>query len=163
MWSVAVTKSEMEFSASSALRVEGLETFLPYVRERVRVPSRGRAVFKVAEKPRWPRYLFVRTPNDEATSKVLGNREVRGLVSFGNGPAMVADHIIERLRAGCAPDGRLVKNSSLYNVGDILRFISPSPFEGRQGAVARLDDESVGLLVSGRLVTTRYNEVAPIA
>jgi transcription antitermination factor NusG len=172
MWSVATTASAKTFSAASALRADGVTVFLPYIKEKTRVslPTRGRALFKVLERevPRWPGYLFTLVGeagqvDNELLARVRGNREVRDLVSFGGVTAMVSERFVTLMQRECAKDGRLLKKSSLHAVGDILKFISPSPFEGRRGEVVRLDDETLALVTSGRVVTTRYAEVAPIA
>lgn len=152
MWSVAITTQE--FEAAEELRRLGHDVFLPYTRERVRQPGRGRAVYKMQNVARWPRYLFVSGSPGEAKS-------VRGFVSFGGERAVVRDEVIALLRKGCAPDGRVIRLSDLYNVGDVLRFVGSSPLAGLSGEVSRLDDSTLSLLVAGRAVTTSYASVRP--
>lgn len=158
MWSVAITTPKCEFDAAQDLGAQGVETFLPYTVEktRVRLPVRGRAVYKVQtlQKPRWPGYLFTRSVDR------IDSRFVRRLVSFGGEPAHVSDKVMDTLRRGCLPCGRIVYQASLYAVGDILRLIAPSPLAGRSGVVLRLDDNSVVLSVGAHSVASPYAEVA---
>lgn len=153
MWSVAITTPKCEFDAAQDLGAQGVETFLPYTIEkaRVRLPVRGRAVYKVQtlQKPRWSGYLFV--------SQRLESRFIRRLVSFGGEPAHVSDKVMDTLRRGCLPCGRIVHH---FVVGDILRLIAPSPLAGRSGVVLRLDDNSVVLSVGAHSVASPYAEVA---
>lgn len=160
MWCVARTTSKGEFQAAEELRAQGLNVFLPYTREKVRVrlPTRGRALFKVQtlDIVRWPRYLFVSL---EAGQRAVG-RYVEGLIHFGEDVARVRDEDVAHLRKGCDATGRIVHQSYLYAAGDILRFLAPSPFVGRRGEVVRLDETSVLLSVGGHFVSSPYAEVA---
>lgn len=156
MWSVIFTQNEAEFQVAEKLR---FAVFLPFTRGKVRVklPTRGRALYKVEvrDTPRWPRYLFVQS--DDYRS-ILATRGVRGVVNFGGVPSVVSDKVVAHLQEGCDATGRVIHSGFL--VGDVLRFVAPSPLVGRVGQIVRLDEEEVVLDVGGRLVSTLYADVA---
>lgn len=141
MWSVAITSGATELQVRDRLSAMGFQVFCPYTVEKTRVKvavprtksnPNPRTVFKVVETetPRWPRYLFVRTPTDDHIATVQADKDVRALVKGSEGiPSSLPDYIIARLRVGCLPCGRLSKTSELLRivVDDVLQFVAPSP------------------------------------
>ena len=167
MWVLATVAKGTEFAVAQELRAE---TLLLYTREKVRVdvtprPTRAnprpRAVFKAVTRDvvRWPGYIFVETDN---AAEVAETRGVRGLVTFGGDVAQVSTKVIASLRSLCDATGRIIRRSSLYAVGDVLRFVAPNPLAGLSGEVLRLGDASVELNVGRFHVTAPYAEVVPI-
>lgn len=160
MWVLALVRGGTEFSVRDALRVE---SFLPYTVEKVisHARVRGRAVHKSVwtKVPRWPRYIFVEAKNLSLTLKTKG---VLALVrSADNEPSVLPNKVMDTLRLGCAPDGKVLRSSSLHSfgVGDLLRFVSSSNFAL---VLSNEDSGDLNLLVNGHLkVRAHYTELAP--
>ena len=165
MWRALTTAGQTEFLAAKDLRAEGYDVFLPFVRTKVRVklPTRGRALFKAVtrEEPRWPRYLFTYAEN--AAEAMKASRHVRGIVGFGGEAAKISERTIDALRRACDKDGRVVRPSLLYEIGDVLKILAPSPLAGREGVVLWLSDAVVTMNVEGLTVVSPFGETAPIS
>ncbi len=166
MWNLALVKGGTEFSVRDSLVASGAEVFLPYTREKMVVLAksaptyacpRPRAVYKSvwAEIPRWPRYLFAKGEDLKGVALVR---------SADNEPALLPQHFIDTLRKECAPDGRVLRTSSLhsFSVGDLLRFVGRIGFEEKLAEVLSIEETgNLNVLVDGHVkVRVDYKELA---
>ena len=120
-WYVVETHPHAEAKAASHLNRQGFETYVPRYRKR---RSHARRVETVAA-PLFPRYLFVAI--DVATQRwraIQSTFGVTRLVSAGDAPTPVTDHIVAGLRTredeeGFIPVGIRISFSS----GDEIRIL----------------------------------------
>lgn len=91
----------------------------------------------------FPGYLFINLSSDDNWSALRSTRGVNRVVAFNQGPATVADHIIENLRARCSerlPDKRL-------QPGDKVQIIQ-GPLSTLEGIFLAMDgNERVNVLL----------------
>ena len=86
-WLVVHTKPRLESEALLQLQRQGYQAYLP----QMRVESVRRGKFDERLIPLFPRYLFVRSPEDPRQSwgPIRYTRGVQRLVSFGHEPALM--------------------------------------------------------------------------
>ena len=127
-WYVVLTKVRNEESARFHLAHKGIEVFYP----KLLLPisnKPGRQIVAL-----FPNYLFVRI--DVASpeySQVAWCHGVRRLVSFGEAPAVVEEHIIDFMRAQTDQNGLIVARADL-RVGEEVQ-ITAGPFKGLVGII----------------------------
>jgi transcriptional antiterminator RfaH len=124
-WYVVQTHSRQEFRAEENLKVSGVETFLPKVRERQYKPFTNIPTLVV--KPLFPRYLFARFRINSAFRKVCFTRGVHSVLSFGSSPVKVDGEIITLVQSRVGEDG-LIKFDDELNSGDRV-MISDGPLK----------------------------------
>jgi transcriptional antiterminator RfaH len=101
-WYAVYTKMQLEVWAKSNLEERGFEVYLPrYLRQR-----RHARRTDIVPRPLFPRYLFVSADIDIGHRPQINTAPgVAYLVSFGDRPAVVADPIIEEIKARENEDG----------------------------------------------------------
>ncbi len=114
-WYVVLSHPKQEFRAESNLKVNGVEIFLPRVKERHTNPFTNVPSFVV--KPLFPRYLFARFKVEAELRKVCFTRGVHSVLNFGGGPAVIGDEIISLIESRVGEDG-LVKLDDDLTRGD---------------------------------------------
>lgn len=79
----------------------------------------------------FPGYLFIQLSRDDNWAPLRSTRGVSRIVEFNHGPATVAEHVIEHLRARCSESSMSALDESL-KPGEPLQIISGplSPLEG---------------------------------
>lgn len=93
-WYALYTKPRKELQVKSHLQAQGIETYLPTVRRKVRRRDRPK------RKVYFPCYLFALLDFDTIPrSSIAWMPGIRRIVSFGNQPAIVADEIVELIRS----------------------------------------------------------------
>lgn len=126
-WYALQTKPHKEFSVYELLVHEGIETYLPFTNVK---PKNPRAAKK---RPYFPSYLFVRIESEDLGTNILKwTQGIKGLVSFGNVPAVVPDHFMNHLRQHMetiAVEGLKPKNQ--LKPGDKVTIIE-GPFAGHK-------------------------------
>jgi transcriptional antiterminator RfaH len=92
-WYALYTKPKKEHQVDALLREQGIETYLPTVRRKVRRRDRpDRVVY-------FPSYLFALLDFTVVPhSSIAWMPGVRRIVSFGDQPAIVADEIVKLIR-----------------------------------------------------------------
>ncbi len=92
-WYALYTKPRKEHQVNTFLLGQGIETYLPTVRRKVRRRDRpDRVVY-------FPCYLFARLDFDVTPrSSIAWMPGIRRIVSLGSQPAIVADEIVELIR-----------------------------------------------------------------
>lgn len=128
-WYLVYTKPRQEKCALANLERQGYQCFLPTLPiERVR-----HGLLKIADEPLFPRYLFIRLGHGASAKSWAPIRSTKGvsrLVSFGAEPALIADSLIEALRAQEICTRASVE--PLFKQGERVRFLD-GPFAGIEG------------------------------
>ena len=114
-WYVIKTQLKQEVRAECNLRVWGINTFLPKIRERHTNPFTG--LYANVIRPLFPRYLFAQFQVAHSLRRVSFTRGVHSVVNFGDGPTSIDDDIIELIRMRVDEDG-LVKLDNELSEGD---------------------------------------------
>jgi transcriptional antiterminator RfaH len=114
-WYVVKSQPKQEVRAECNLRVWGIETFLPKIRELHTNPFTGLSSYVI--RPLFPRYVFAQFEVGSMLRRVCFTRGVHSVVNFGNGPTSVDDEIIELIQLRVCEDG-LVKLNNDLNEGD---------------------------------------------
>jgi transcriptional antiterminator RfaH len=116
-WYALYTKPKKEFHVNSLLQAQGLETYLPTVRCKVR--RRDRPHVKVY----FPCYLFARLDfSIVARSSIAWMPGMRRIICFGDRPAVVADEIVELTRSRLEGVEQIAYGSLQH--GDRVRIVS---------------------------------------
>ena len=97
-WYLIHTKPRQERIALLNLEQQGFACYMPMMAlEKVL-----RGVIGVADEPLFPRYIFIQLATEMSSkswSPIRSTRGVNRLVSFGNQPAKVDEHLVQALRA----------------------------------------------------------------
>lgn len=123
-WYAINSKPHQEFLAESSLKVLGVDTLCPLLRE-IKI-VRGK--FRESTSPLFPGYLFARFDLDQLFRGVLYARGVKKLVTFGFEPSVVDDELIESIRSRLKDDC-LVRSKPLFLPGQSVR-IQQGPLHG---------------------------------
>ena len=94
-WYAVQTKPHSESFAGASLQHLDVEVFLPVLREKKVI----RGKYQTSTVPMFPGYLFVRCTMPSQYRTVAYARGVKQFVSFGSGPAIVDDSIVEVIRS----------------------------------------------------------------
>ena len=129
-WLLVQTKPRRELEACNNLSNQGVELFLPLIRERKRKGTRLTWVTG----PLFPCYLFISVQlNSDNISIVRSTRGVVNIVRFGKSIVPVDSEVIDFLKSEQDEDlGGKLKVEKPFNVGDEL-FIAGGPFAGLKG------------------------------
>jgi len=154
-WVVVKTRSRQEQKASDRIIQNGGETFLPKIMEKTGIVI-----------PLFPRYIFVFIQSH--WRYLLSTIGVTGIIRSGGGegPAIVDDKIIEKIRLRQNQDGIVVlPKKNRFDQGQSIR-ITTGCFEGKiglyQGATS-FERETVLLTLMGRLVPISVSESSIVA
>jgi transcriptional antiterminator RfaH len=144
-WYAVFTKPRREAVAEEHLARQGFEVWLPRACQTRRRAGRWSEHIE----PLFPRYLFLHAdPERENLAPIRATRGVTGLVRTGVEPTVVADAVIEGLRALEDTENRLcrIENGRL-SPGDTVEILH-GPFEGMRGLLkARNGAERVIVLL----------------
>jgi transcriptional antiterminator RfaH len=128
-WHVIYSNIRCEFRANMGLKAKGFETFLPYIRKRVR---HGRYT-NIVDRPVFPRYLFVRfdIEKDEWFHPIKSTDGVEDLIRNNNIPVRIRDDDLNRLIAmqNSGEFDLTRRPVSAYEAGETVR-ISEGVFSG---------------------------------
>jgi transcriptional antiterminator RfaH len=92
-WYALYTKPNKEIPVNNLLQAQGIETYLPTVRRKVRRRDRPK------DKVYFPCYLFARVDFEiTPRSSIAWMPGIRRIISFGDQPAIVADEIVDLIR-----------------------------------------------------------------
>ena len=141
-WYAVHTKSYCEASVCANLDRLGVEAYLPMLRERKVL--RGKCLTTVS--PLFARYLFAKFDVSSQLRAVTYARGVKQIVSFGGGPCIVDESIIEAIRRRAA-DGAIELMENRFSPGQVVR-IQEGPLCGLEAVFKRkLDGTSRALLL----------------
>lgn len=102
-WYVIHTHPKQEERATSNLRVLGVETFNPKIKEH-RYNQYANALIPLT-KPLFPRYIFTKLIINNLYHKVRFTRGIHSFVNFGSGPATIDESIIYLMQSKIGKDG----------------------------------------------------------
>ena len=141
-WYAVNTKARCEGLACASLDRLGVEVFLPMLRERKVL--RGECRFTTV--PLFPRYLFAKFDVSNQSRAVKYARGVRNIVTFGSGPSMVDESIIQAIR-GQLGEGVIELSAARFSPGQVVR-IQEGPLCGLEAVFERqLDGTSRTMLL----------------
>jgi transcriptional antiterminator RfaH len=116
-WYAVNTKTRCEAIACASLERHGVEVFLPMLREQKVL----RGDYRPTISPLFPRYLFANFDVSSQLRAVTYARGVKSIVTFGRGPSMVDDSIIQAIRSR-ATDGVIELPGVRFSPGQIVRI-----------------------------------------
>lgn len=153
-WLVVHTKPRLESEALLQLQRQGYQAYLP----QMRVESVRRGKFDERLIPLFPRYLFVRSPEDPRQSwgPIRYTRGVQRLVSFGHEPALMDDSVIEWIKS----EESCQTIQPLFAAGEAVQ-ITKGPFVGLEGVFQMTDGEQRALVLIEILSKPVVLKVAP--
>ncbi len=145
-WYLAYSKPRLERQAVEQLENQGYVTYLPVCLPGRRARSGHGAA--LALEPMFPRYVFFRRGHpQQALGPARSTRGVSTLVSFGIGPAVISDCLINAVRE-VERVRRLddASSASAFKVGDHVR-LSRERLQCLEGMVTAVAGERVTLLL----------------
>ena len=153
-WLVVYTKPRLEAEALTQLERQGYQAYLP----QLRVESVRRGKFDERLTPLFPRYVFVRSPDDPRQSwgPIRYTRGVNRLVSFGHEPALMDDSIIDWLREQESSQD----TQPLFVPGQAVK-VTHGPFSGLEGVFQMTDGEQRALVLIEMLSKPVVLKVSP--
>lgn len=124
-WFALQTKPHKEFIVYEFLLREEIETFFPFVKVRPKNPRAAK------RRPYFPGYMFVKVDLEEMGLNALKwTQGTKGLVAFGNVPAVVPDALIHQLQQqieSINEAGGVLEN--MFKAGETV-LITGGPFAG---------------------------------
>jgi transcriptional antiterminator RfaH len=158
-WYALYTQPRKEQQVRGLLEGQGIETYLPTVRRKVRRRDRPDQVVY------FPCYLFARLDFETTPqSSVAWMPGIRRIVSFGEQPAVVAEELVDLIRARLGDVNDM--GYGRFKQGDRVRFTS-GPLRDLDAIFDRplssTDRVRVLLNVMGRMtaVDTDYSAITP--
>ena len=141
-WYAVNTKTRCEVFACASLDRLGVEVFLPMLRERKVL----RGECRTTTSPLFPRYLFAKFDVSRQLRAVTYARGVRNIVTFGGGPSIVDESIIQAIRSQ-ATDGVIELSEDQFSPGQVVR-IHDGPLCGLEAVFEKkLDGTSRAVLL----------------
>lgn len=131
-WYAVRCKPHQERSASLHLTRAGVGTFLPEIREFKSV----RGITQSCVAPLFPGYLFAQFSFDRDYRTVAYCRGVRGLVSFGNRPAVVEVDLLNAIRDRIVDGYVALQEPPQFVPGQLVR-IQGGPLRGLEAVFER--------------------------
>jgi transcriptional antiterminator RfaH len=116
-WYAVSTKLRCEASARASLDRLGVEAFLPMLREQKAL--HGKCCLRTL--PLFPGYLFAKFDVSSQLRAVAYAQGVKSIVTFGSGPSMVDESMIQAIRSQCT-DGVLELSVSRFSHGQVVRI-----------------------------------------
>lgn len=164
-WYCIHTKPKKELAAETYFREKlGLDVYYPRLKRRKTI----RRVKRWVVSPLFPRYLFCRFELAEHYRMVRYAREVIGIVSFGERPAVVDASVIDQLKTWAGEAVDVVTIHSNPKPGEVVE-ITDGAFRGLKAIVERdmSDQQRVALLLTtlayrARIVVNR-DQIGPVS
>jgi len=159
-WYAVNTKTRCEAIACASLERHGVEVFLPMLRERKVL--RGKC--GPTTSPLFPRYLFAKFDVSSQLRAVTYARGVKKIVTFGSGPSIVDESLIQAIRSQ-ATNGFIELPEVRFSPGQIVR-IKDGPLCGLEAVFEKkLDGTSRAVLLLKAIsfqarVTLEFQHVA---
>ena len=141
-WYAVYTKSCCEAIACASLDRLGVEVFLPMLRERKVLRGKCRPTTS----PLFPRYLFAKFDVSSQLRAVTYARGVKNIVTFGSGPSMVDEPIMQAI-LNQTTDGVIEVSEDQFLPGQIVQ-IQHGPLCGLEAVFKKkLDGTSRAVLL----------------
>lgn len=155
-WFVLQTHFAQENRAEAHLRNQGVECWLPQLRE---LTLSGGQVKAVKPQALFPRYIFARfDPEVIHTTTIKATRGVSTIVSFGNRQAVMPDAVIAHLQERA---GRITEPEKRPSHGDVVA-ITAGTFDGLEAIWHEPKGDGRAMLLlslMGRLVEVSLKDV----
>ncbi len=136
-WYCVHTRPQREEQAAGYYRETlGLETYYPRLRRQKTI----RRVRRIVTGPLFPRYLFCRFDLAPHYRAVRYAPEVIDVVTFGGGPAVVEDALIEELRSWAGEGVDVITLQPSLRPGDRVE-ITDGPMRGLQAVILHGRDD----------------------
>lgn len=130
-WFCLRTKPRREEFARTHLERQGIESFLPKIKQK---RLRGTEIrWKVV--PLFSRYLFFKHPTAASFRSIEATRGVSGIVSFGGAAASVPLAIIDEIRRRCVDDVVELAEAD-FKKGESVQILA-GPYEGMEAVFDR--------------------------
>lgn len=140
-WHVVRAKPYQEDVVESSLTRSGIEILCPRIQEQRVIKRKMRQVVS----PLFPGYLFAKFPLSRLRMVQYANG-VRNVVSFGSGPAVVSNEIIDEISKRLQ-EGVFVLHAPRFSHGDVVR-IQEGPLCGLEAIFERkLDGQQRAMLL----------------
>lgn len=141
-WYAVNTKSRCEAFACASLERLAVEVFLPMLRERKVL----RGTCCLTTSPLFPRYLFAKFDVSSELRAVTYAQGVKSIVTFGSGPSIVDESIIQAIRSQ-AISGVIEFSENRFSPGQVVR-IQDGPLCGLEAVFEKkLDGTSRAVLL----------------
>ena len=143
-WYCVQSKPGKENYAKFQLEQQGFACYLPLLKSK----KKRRNKLEWVITPMFPRYLFVENRNPELESKIRSTYGVSNLITFGIGPALVDNHIIESIKSHCDSEDTLILDAEAFEEGQEVEILD-GPYRGLSAIFHRKtsDSERVILLM----------------
>lgn len=143
-WYCVCTKPQREKYAQLHLQRQGYETFLPWLKRKVFSEND----FRWAQRPLFPRYLFLRGSLEGRMTALRSTRGVASVVEFGGRPCRVPDSVVQEIQARSTGGEVIVPEETRFQSGDRVR-VCTGPYRGMEAIFDREtpDEERVVLLL----------------
>lgn len=115
-WYALYTKPHKEQQVGGLLQSKGLETYLPTVKIRRNGHCKVEPLFSC--------YLFLRVDGSDGFSSLRWTPGLRGIVSFGDHPAVVDDDVVSCLRQRLPEMQQSAHEACRFKPGDKLEITS---------------------------------------
>jgi len=144
-WYVCQTKPRQESLAVRKLEEQGYEVFLP----KLTLWQKKKDHWCRTEKVMFPRYAFVSCASrKQSIAPIRSTPGVTGLVSFGNTPATLDQHVLDAIRAIADEQSRPPPEQSLpFKIGETVS-VADGPLKGLSGIVSNVARERVVVLLT---------------
>ncbi|MCA1616851.1 MAG: hypothetical protein LC800_22755 [Acidobacteria bacterium] len=159
LWYAVRTHPRQEDRAEFNLRAWQVETFNPRLREQRYNEFSGKPIN--LNKPLFPRYIFARFAADKLLHKVWYTRGVESVLGFGEGPASIADELIDLIKSKVGEDG-FVRIKEELKPGDEV-IIKHGPLKAFMGVFEREVESSDRIIIllnavnyQGRVMVERH-------
>jgi transcriptional antiterminator RfaH len=116
-WYAVNTKSHREASACTSLERHGVEVFLPMLRERKVL----RGTCRPTTSPLFPGYLFANFDMSRQFRAVTYAHGVKKVVTFGSGPSVVDESIIQAIRSQTT-NGVIELSADRFSPGQVVQI-----------------------------------------
>lgn len=141
-WYAVNTKMHCESFACASLARLGVEVFLPMLKEQKAVRGRRHSMTS----PLFPGYLFAKFEVRSQLRAVTYAQGVKNIVTFGGGPSMVDESIIQAIRSQ-ATNGVIELSGNRFSPGQVVR-IQDGPLCGLEAVFEKkLDGTSRAVLL----------------
>ncbi len=120
-WLALYTQPHKERFVRDYLLEQGLELFLPEVRNKIQRSDRP------SQRPFFPHYLFLKYPGAQVLADVRWTPGLRSIVTYGDRPAFIPDLVVEHIRTRLRTFVEQVEEP--FQPGQSVHIIH-GPFEG---------------------------------
>lgn len=145
-WFVVLTEPAQAITTVWRMHEQGLELYVPIVRQRVKTGRRtkaGQKELRVAPRPMFPGYGFLRTTQVRDLNAVLDVRGVRDVMRIKGAPVLLPHEAVLAVFRKQTDEQRSFlrkgKRTPAFKPGDVVRVDEGGPYTGLIATVDRVD------------------------